>query len=269
VATFKALEQSGWTEKATAYDQHFAGITDQAIGPMLEVAGDLKDRNVLDIGCGTGNLAAAALARGARVTGIDFAPTMIELAKTKIAGVNFRVGDAEALDFPDDSFDIALCAFGVNHMPEPERAITEAARVLKQGGVFVYTTWRPPEHGWDMFALVVEAIQKHGTLDVDLPPAPSQFSLAEEDRARTILTARGFQNVSFQQPTAIWTGTSGQQVLDLIYKSIVRTPMIICAQAREVREAIDNEIKAGAELMRVKDKISMRWPYLLASARVV
>jgi ubiquinone/menaquinone biosynthesis C-methylase UbiE len=133
VATFKALEQSGWTEKAAAYDQHFAGITDQAIGPMLEAAGDLKDRNVLDIGCGTGNLAATALARGARVTGIDFAPTMIELAKTKIAGVDFRVGDAEALDASDDSFDVALCAFGVKHMPEPERAIAEAARVLKQG----------------------------------------------------------------------------------------------------------------------------------------
>ena len=57
--TFKALEQSGWTQKASAYDEHFAKIADQAIEPILNSVGDVARRDVLDICCGTGTLAGA------------------------------------------------------------------------------------------------------------------------------------------------------------------------------------------------------------------
>jgi len=57
MTTFKALEQSGWTEKASAYDEHFATIADQAIEAILNSVGDVAKRDVLDICCGTGHLA--------------------------------------------------------------------------------------------------------------------------------------------------------------------------------------------------------------------
>lgn len=80
MATFKETEQAGWTEKAAAYDGHFASITAQAIEPALDLIGDIAGSNILDICCGTGGLTAAALQRGGQATGIDFAPTMIEIA---------------------------------------------------------------------------------------------------------------------------------------------------------------------------------------------
>lgn len=267
MATFKSLEQSGWAQKATAYDEYFATIADQAIDPILDSVGNVAGRDVIDICCGTGNLAAAVAARGGRVTGVDFAPTMIEIARSKVAGVDFQVGDAEALQFPGDRFNVALCSFGLWHMAEPDRALAEAARVLKREGIYVYTTWLPPQQGWDMFDLVVKAIQMHGTMEVNLPPAPPPFRFADEIEAHRALMAQGFRNISIQKRTALWVGTSGEQILALIYKAIVRTPMIIEAQAPQARDAIKQQIRAAAEAMRVDGKITMRWPYLLVSAR--
>ena len=264
---FKALEQAGWTEKAPAYDEHFAAITDQAIHPIFNSVGEVAGRKVLDICCGTGNLAAAAAARGALVTGVDFAPTMIEIARSKVADVHFQVGDAEALPFPGDTFDVVLCAFGLWHLPEPDRALAEAARVLKKDGVYAYTTWLPPQQGWDMFDLLLKAVRRHGTMEVDLPPAPPPFRFADEGEAQRALEEQGFGNIAVQKRTALWTGSCGDELLDLIYKGIVRAPMIIEAQTPQAREAIKQEIRSEAEAMRADGKITMRWPYLLASAR--
>jgi ubiquinone/menaquinone biosynthesis C-methylase UbiE len=132
--TFKDLEQAGWTEKAPAYDEHFAPITRQAIDPILDALGNLAGCDFLDIACGTGDLAYVATGRGARVTGVDFAPTMVDVAAAKVPGARFVVGDAEALEFADETFDAAACAFGLWHMAEPDRALAEAARVLRPNG---------------------------------------------------------------------------------------------------------------------------------------
>ena len=151
MATFKETEHAGWTEKAGTYDAHFSGIASQAIDPILERLGDIVGLAVLDICCGTGEFSAAAQQRGARVTGIDFASTMIDIAAGKVPQASFVTGDAEYLDFEDDRFDAAVCSFGLWHLAEPDRALAEAARVLKPRGRFIYTTWLPPAKGWDMF----------------------------------------------------------------------------------------------------------------------
>jgi ubiquinone/menaquinone biosynthesis C-methylase UbiE len=267
MTTFKDLEQSGWTNKALAYDHHFALVADQAIDAILSGVGDVAGLELLDICCGTGNLAAAAAVRGARVTAIDFAPTMIDIARVKAPGIRFEVGDAEALRFASGSFDVALCSFGLWHLAEPDRALAEAARVLKDGGIYAYSTWLPPQRGFEMFALVLKAIQAHGTMEVDLPPAPPPFRFADESEAKRALTAQGFIDISFATETAHWIGTNGEELIDFIYKAIVRTPMLIQAQTPNAQLAIHREIKTGAEAMRVDGRIRMRWPYLVGCAR--
>jgi ubiquinone/menaquinone biosynthesis C-methylase UbiE len=82
---------------------------------------------------------------------------------------------AERLGFENASFDAATCAFGLWHVSDPDSAISEAAHVLKPSGMYSYTAWLPPDEGWDMMGLLVTAINKHGTMDVDLPPAPPPF----------------------------------------------------------------------------------------------
>ena len=69
-------------------------------------------------------------ARGARVTAVDFSSAMVELARSQNPGIEFREGDAEALPFPEGSFDAVVMNFGMLHLASPERAVSEALRVL-------------------------------------------------------------------------------------------------------------------------------------------
>lgn len=266
MASFKELEHQGWAEKAHFYDDHFAGVTRQAIKPILEGLGDVAGHRLIDICCGTGDLAEATERNGAQVTGVDFAEPMIEIARARVPGAKFEVGDAENLKFEDAGFDFATCAFGLWHVGDPDSAITEAARVLKPSGTYTYTSWLPPDQGWDMMGLLMTAINKHGTMDVDLPPAPPPFRFAQVAEAENALRACGFGAVTFEKRVAIWRGQTGDALLDLLYKGIVRAPMLIEAQAPDAKQAIISEIRSGVEAFRGSTGITMRWPYLLARA---
>lgn len=268
MTTFKDLEHRGWTEKAQSYDAHFAEITRQAIEPIMSGFGDIGGCELLDICCGTGDLAAIAANRGARVTGIDFASTMVEIADKKVPVATFETGDAEALAFANKSFDFATCVFGLWHLADPDKALAEAARILRPQGMYAFTTWLPPQQGWDMFDILIRAIKQHGTMDVELPPAPPPFRFSDEKTAADVLGKVGFQTTSICKHEALWTGTDGGQLLDLLYKGIVRAPMLIEAQEAEARNLIKDTIRAEADAMSVDGEIKMRWPYLLAIAQL-
>ncbi len=98
-----------------------------------------RGERVLDVGCGAPAFLIRQYARGgAQVTGVDISPRSVEIARenVKIAGVEARVevGNAEALDFPDGSFDFVTSAGVLHHTPDTERAVAEVYRVLKPGG---------------------------------------------------------------------------------------------------------------------------------------
>jgi demethylmenaquinone methyltransferase/2-methoxy-6-polyprenyl-1,4-benzoquinol methylase len=113
---------------------------------------------VLDVACGTGDLTECfARARPASVTGVDFTPPMLDIARVKAdrrrrrrAGEprpTYAVGDATALEFPDASFDIVSIAFGIRNVGDPEKAFAEFRRVLRPGGrlaVLEFATPRNP-----------------------------------------------------------------------------------------------------------------------------
>ena len=114
-------------EERAAWDRVFA----------LALAG--RERlDALDIGCGTGFLSLELAARGHRVTGIDFAPAMLALAKGKAAqaaaDIRFEEADAEALPFAPLSFDLVTTRHVLWTLPHPEAAIDEWMRVLRPGG---------------------------------------------------------------------------------------------------------------------------------------
>src|SRR4051794_720226 len=95
----------------------------QAVG---EAAGPVEAKRVLDDACGTGELSFVAARAGADVIGVDFAPVLVETAQRQAADagldVDFRVGDAEALEFEDGSFDVVTSTFGAMFAPDQERA---------------------------------------------------------------------------------------------------------------------------------------------------
>ena len=106
-----------------------------------------QGETVLDVACGTGNLAIPAARTGARVTGVDIAPNLVEQARLVAAGegldIRFDVGIAEALPYADGSFDTVISMFGVMFSPRPEAALAELIRVTRPGGRIALANWDP------------------------------------------------------------------------------------------------------------------------------
>jgi SAM-dependent methyltransferase len=264
--TFRDLEHEGWVARAVSYGDVFTKITGQAIDPILASVGNLPGKRLLDVACGPGDLTAAAARRGATCEGIDFAATLVELATARHPGITFREGDALQLPYPAGAFNAVVCSFGLLHVENSDRAIAEARRVLKQGGRYAFTVWGSPEQGHEFFKLVQGAIQRHGTPNVPLPRAPPLLRFAELDECRRTLTAAGFSSPAARIIALTWQATTAGDILALIYKSIVRMPMILELQTDDARERIPRAIVQGAEAYRKAGVIELKFAAVLATA---
>ena len=120
---------------------------------LLASAGPLPGRRLLDLACGTGDIAWRAAEGGASTIGLDITPRMIELARVKVpapqgprrpAGVAFVVGDMCALPLPDAAFDIVTSGYGLRNVPDLPLAVREIARVLRPGGLFLSLDFNRP-----------------------------------------------------------------------------------------------------------------------------
>jgi SAM-dependent methyltransferase len=110
---------------------------------------------VLDVACGTGNTSIPLARRGAKVTGVDIAPNLLEQARARAAAegleIIFDEGDAEALPYPDATFDAVVTMFGAMFAPQHELVAREFARVLKPGGMLAMANWTPGGFAGQMF----------------------------------------------------------------------------------------------------------------------
>ncbi|MEZ0150252.1 MAG: class I SAM-dependent methyltransferase [Candidatus Reddybacter sp.] len=259
----KDLELKGWNQKARDYGDYAGQITRQAVEPLLDAVEVAAGSVFLDIATGPGYTAGAAQARGAIATGVDFSAAMIGEATRNFPNALFYEGDAEHLVFPSGFFDAAVCPFGLLHMAAPDKAISEAWRILKPGGKFAFTVWAPPEKH-PFFELVLGAISRHGSMDVVLPEAPPFFRFGEPAESQRALTTAGFNDINISELTLHWQPNSGQELLDTIYKSTVRTAMLLEAQEEANREKIHSEIIAC--VAESKNPIDLPWPAVIAVA---
>lgn len=122
---------------------------------------------VLDVACGTGNLAVIAARHGCAVNGVDIAGNLIAQARARAAAdglaIHFTEGDAEALPCDDRSFDLAVSMFGVMFTPQPEMVVAELRRVTRSGGQIALANWTPEGFIGKMF----------GVFKAHLPPPPA------------------------------------------------------------------------------------------------
>jgi SAM-dependent methyltransferase len=143
-ADFKQRHREMWASFAPT-----ALFTTPVAGHLVHFAGVRSGDAVLDVGCGTGVVAITAALAGAKVSGLDLTPELLDHARANqaVAGCNveWTEGDAEALPYPDASFDIVLSQFGHIFAPRPDVALAEMRRVLKPGGRIAFASW-PPEH---------------------------------------------------------------------------------------------------------------------------
>jgi SAM-dependent methyltransferase len=136
---------------------------------------------VLDVACGTGNLSLPAARRGAIVTGIDIAPNLIDAARRaseeRGLGIQFEVGAAETLPYPDRSFDTVMSMFGVMFSARPEQALAELVRVTRPGGRIALANWTPN-------GFIGSMLRAHTALVPPPAGAPSPLAWGDEGAMR-------------------------------------------------------------------------------------
>ena len=159
-----------------------------------------RGSKVLDVACGTGNLALPAARLGADVTGVDIAPNLVEQARVNAekAGLKaqFDEGDAEALPYADASFDAVITMFGAMFAPRPDLVAAELKRVTKPGGLVAMANWTALGFIGKMFKTVASHVP---------PPAnmPSPLLWGKDEVVRERL-GDGFSKIQTRARDVVW-----------------------------------------------------------------
>ena len=179
--TLKARLKSMWM--AGDYG-HFAQYLEPGAMAFFQALRIQPGQRVLDVACGAGQLSLPAARAGAVVTGVDIATNLIEQARARAAEaglpISFDEGDAEALTFPDASFDLVFSLIGAMFAPRPDQVAAELLRVCRPGGRIVMGNWTPRGFIGQMFKLTGAHVP---------PPAsmPSPVLWGDEDTVQARL----------------------------------------------------------------------------------
>ncbi|MEM1433540.1 MAG: class I SAM-dependent methyltransferase [Pseudomonadota bacterium] len=151
----KGQQQQTWASG----DYAQVGVTLQIVGERLAEALALHaGQTVLDVAAGNGNFSLSAARRCTRVTSTDFVPALLERGRLRALAegldITFRQADAEALPFPDASFDHLGSVFGVMFTPDQVRSAAEMIRVVRPGGRIGLANWTPDGFIGQLFGLI-------------------------------------------------------------------------------------------------------------------
>ncbi len=176
-----------WGARARDWAEVQEGQCAPAFRAVLDHAGVGPGTRHLDVGCGAGMAAGLSAARGATVSGIDAAESLLAIARERTPGGDFRQGDIEGLPFADDAFDLVTGFNAFQYAGDAAQALREAGRVTKPGGMIVIMTWGEPA-GMEASALVA-ALKP--LLPAPPPGAPGPFALSDEAALRAFAKAGG------------------------------------------------------------------------------
>jgi SAM-dependent methyltransferase len=160
---------------------------------VVDVAAPRAGEHVVDLGCGNGNAALLAATRGARVTGIDPAISLLEAARARATersvDATFLEGVADDMPLPDESADVIVSVFGVIFAPDASAAAREIARVAAPRGRIVLAAWQPYGALSEVSRLRREAVRRAS----GAPPALPPFAWHEESALRALFEPHGFE----------------------------------------------------------------------------
>ena len=266
---FARFELEGWERVASLYEATWSTLTRPFIPHLLDDAGVVPDMRVLDVACGPGFVTEAVRELGAQPVGVDFSPEMIRLAQARNPDLMFRVGDAQSLDLEDGSFDAVVMNFGVLHLSKPDQAFAEAARVLRPGGSFGFTTWASPELS-EGARVIEEAIEAHATTDGAIPEGPEYFAYGDAESCRTALGRVGFDpaTLSFRTVTVDWHVPDASFVFAAERDAGVRAAARLAAQEPAILRAIELELARALEPFATEDGLRIPFAGHVIAARL-
>lgn len=265
---FKTFESEGWGERAATYDQLVGAVTARFAVPLLDAAHVTDGSRVLDVACGTGGLTAAAAARGAEAVGVDLTEPMVATARRRHPGLRFQQGDVERLEFPDGAFDAIVAGFLLHHLPEPQLAAAEFARVLAPGGRLAATVWDDPGR-MRLIGLVNDALDEAGAdPSLGIPDGPDAFGFAEPDDFAALLRGAGFTGVEVRTVAFEHRVASGEELWDGLLGGTVRTTRQVRAQPPEVRDRVREALIRLSEVHCDGDALAIPVSAMLAEGAV-
>jgi SAM-dependent methyltransferase len=219
---------------------------------IVQRAGVRAGEDVLDVGCGTGNAAIRAAQSGARVVGVDLTPELFEAGRRDAAQFGVEVewveGDAEALPFEDESFDVVLSTFGAIFAPRHRVTARELARVLRPGGRLAMFNWTLNGGPGRFFTM----------LGGYAPPAPdwvgSPMQWGDPDHVREVFDGTGVE-LSFERETVTNTLTRFPTVDDRIeHYTTVLGPLVMMRRMTEAQGRWPALRRDLAELYEMTDE---------------
>jgi SAM-dependent methyltransferase len=229
---------SSSTWNAQLYDDKHAFVWKLAAG-VLELLDPKPGERILDLGCGTGHLAAKIAEAGARVVGVDRSPEMIGQAREKYPALRFEVMDARELSF-DDSFDAVFSNATLHWIHEPERVIAGIGKLLRPGGRFVAEFGGKGNTGELLKA--VERVWSHHALP---GPAPRPWYYPTIAEYSGLLEKQGLEvtyAALFDRPTPLDDGERGlRNWLDMFGASFVAS--LPESTRDQLKEEIERELR--------------------------
>jgi ubiquinone/menaquinone biosynthesis C-methylase UbiE len=265
--SFKAFEAEGWGARAETYGDLLGSMTARIAEPLLDAAGVRHDMRVLDVATGPGYAAERAAARGAHPVGIDIAEGMLALARRRRPELEFRWSDAEELRFEDGSFDAVVGGFVVNHLPHPERAMAEAARVLAPGGAVAFSVWDRPELNRlnGVFRDAMADVGVPSLAEIERGPDPTRFS--DDPEFVALLEGAGLREATVETISVTLTVPDADTLWDGFMGSSVRMRAQVDAQPQDARRRIREAFEHRVEAHRHPAGLEIPVVVKLASAR--
>jgi SAM-dependent methyltransferase len=252
--TTAASEGVAWSAVAAGWVEYFSGFSAPAYEAVARAIGLAAGDSVLDVGCGGGEFCALAAARGARVSGIDAAEGMIELAKRRLDGAaDLRVGPLERLPWADATFDVVTGFNAFELAADRVTDLAEAARVVRSGGRVAICSWGLPED--------CEVHEVFGPLAELKPKRPGDArAVGQEKLARQaglVPVRAGEVEVPYEFPDR---ATLGRAMLALA--------PVYGIGSREAERVVDRTLATAAEPFRRGDgsyRFENRFRYLIAA----
>ena len=235
----------GWERWREPIEATSVPVREWMIRELAASAGD----TILELAAGfgdTGHAAAEVVGESGRVISTDFSPTMVDIARRRgaelgLTNLEYRVMDAEHIEFEDDSVDGVLCRCGYMLMPDPAAALAETRRVLRPGGRLTLAVWREADRNpW--ISIVGRMLLERGHVPPPESGAPGMFTMARDERIRELLEGAGFSVLRLEEIPVLFVYPS----LDEYIERAKDTGGLFARVWREVpdgeREAMESQL---------------------------